>query len=329
MTVPRILAAVCLLIFLALPSILGVFYLNFVSQALIAAVCAIGINLMLGYGGLITLGHGAFLGVAAYFVAGLTVNYGFGHLAAVLIAISVTTVIAGVFGLIALRAEGLSFLMITLALGQILWGIAYRWVAVTGGENGITRVRRPVPFGFDLTNDTAFYYFVLAISVVTLVCVGLFVNSPLGTSLKGTRDQPKRMSALGHNVWLIRWITYTLAGFCCAIAGVLYIYFNLFISPHALALVNSAEYVLMVIVGGAGTLIGPIVGAFLVLGLKNIVSSYVAHWVTLLGVVFVLVMLFVPEGLVPGFVRLMRGPRWREKQTKEETFAATPKELVE
>ncbi|MGZ5897763.1 MAG: branched-chain amino acid ABC transporter permease, partial [Xanthobacteraceae bacterium] len=237
---------------------------------------------------------------------------------------------AAIFGMIALRAEGLSFLMITLALGQIIWGVAYRWVAMTGGENGITRVKRPMPFGLDLTNDTTFYYFVLGVGLISVLCIGLFVNSPLGTSLKGTRDQPKRMSALGHNVWLIRWITFTLAGFWCGVAGVLYIYFHLFISPHALALVNSAEYVLMVIVGGAGTLSGPIVGAFLVLGLKNLASSYVAHWVMLLGIVFVLVMLFVPEGLVPGVVRLFRNLVRQEPRSRETgTLVVAPKESAE
>jgi branched-chain amino acid transport system permease protein len=267
------------------------------------------LNLLVGYGGMTSLGHAAYLGVAAYATGWLTLHLGLGPLAAGAAALALTTLMAGFYGVLALRASGLGFLMITLALGQILWGLAYRWVGVTGGDNGLSGLSRPQPFGIDLTGAPAFYYFTLAVFVVAFVLVAMFVRSPFGASLVGTRDQARRMRALGYNVWLVRWITFVLAGFWGAVAGVLYVYYNNFISPHALSLTQSAEVLLMVIAGGAATLSGPVVGAALVVIMKNVVSAYVERWTLLLGVVFVLIVMFLPDGLVPGLRRAWL--RWR------------------
>ena len=120
----------------------------------------------------------------------------------------------------------------------------------------------------------------------------------------GTRDQPRRMRMLGYNVWLIQWLTFVMAGFWASIAGVLYVYYNLFLSPHAISLQQSAEILLMAILGGASTLTGPIVGAAIITLVKNVISTYVERWNTLLGVIFVVVIMFMPYGLVPGSVQL-------------------------
>ncbi|HEX3098118.1 MAG TPA: branched-chain amino acid ABC transporter permease, partial [Usitatibacter sp.] len=207
-----------------------------------------------------------------------------------------------------------AFLMITLALGQILWGLAYRWVSVTGGDNGLSGLARPAPFGWDLGSAVAFYYFSLAVFGVAFVAIGLFVVSPFGASLKGARDQPRRMRALGYNVWLIRWISFVVSGFWGGVAGLLYVYYNNFISPHALSLTQSAEALLMVIAGGPATLLGPLVGAALVIIMKNVVSAYVERWTLLLGAVFVAIVMFLPDGLVPGAQRLWA--RWASRRGK-------------
>ena len=136
--------------------------------------------------------------------------------------------------------------------------------------------------------------------------MAVLVRSTFGAGLQGVRDQPRRMQALGWHVWLVRLVAFVIAGFWGAVAGVLYAYYNQFVSPHVLALTNSAEALLMVIAGGAGTLLGPIVGAIVVVMLKHVVSAYVTRWVLLLGVVFVAIVAFMPEGLVPGFARLRR-----------------------
>lgn len=292
---------------LVLPFAIGSdYYVNLASQILIAAILALSLNLLVGFGGLTSLGHAAYLGTAAYLVIYLTAHAGIDALSGAVIAILATTALAMLFGFLALRATGLGFLMITLALGQILWGLAFRWASLTGGDNGLGGLVRPHPFGIDLGDSTAFFYLALIVFAIALFSMARFVRSPFGQSLQGTRDQPRRMRALGYNVWLIQWLSFVYAGFWGAVAGVLYAYYHQFISPHALALMTSAETLLMVIAGGAGTLFGPIVGAALVIILKNVVSAYITRWVMLLGAIFVLIVLFMPEGLVPGIARLSR-----------------------
>lgn len=291
-------------VLLAVPAIPSPYYVNVASQVLIAAIFALSLNLLVGYAGLTSLGHAAYLGLAAYAVAWLTTRAGFGHLAAAVAALGLTTAVAAVFGLLALRGAGLGFLMITLALGQILWGVAYRWVSLTGGDNGLTGVGRPRPFGLDLSTPGAFYLFTLAVAALVFAVITLYVRSPLGAAVQGSRDQPRRMRALGHNVWMIQWLTFVVAGAGGGVAGLLFIYYNQFVAPGVLALTSSAEVLLMVISGGAGTLLGPVVGAATVVVLKTVVSAYITRWVMLLGAVFVLIVVFMPEGVVPGLGRL-------------------------
>ena len=287
-----------------LPLVAGEYYVNLASQIIIFAVFAASINLLLGYGGLATLGHAAYLGVAAYISALVYLKLHLGHWAAAPIALVATTLMACVFGLIALRATGLGFLMLTLALSQVLWGTAYRWVSVTDGDNGLRGLVRPSPFGLNLDEALPFYYFVLVVGVIAIWMMARFVNSPFGATLRGTRDQPRRMSALGYDVWLIRWVTFVYAGFWGAVSGLLFVYYNKYIHPVSLSLANSAEGLLAVIAGGSGTLAGPLVGAAIVLLLKNYVSAYIERWNMLLGFVFVIIVVFMPEGVVPGFKRL-------------------------
>jgi branched-chain amino acid transport system permease protein len=168
-----------------------------------------------------------------------------------------------------------------------------------------------MPFDFDLRDAHSFYYFTLVVFVVALFCIWRFSRSPFGASLMGTRDQPRRMRMLGYNVWLIQWLTFVMAGFWASIAGVLYVYYNLFLSPHAISLQQSAEILLMAILGGASTLTGPIVGAAIITLVKNVISTYVERWNTLLGLIFVVVIMFMPYGLVPGCVQLWR--RWQNR----------------
>ncbi|HXS52270.1 MAG TPA: branched-chain amino acid ABC transporter permease [Usitatibacter sp.] len=288
-----------------LPCALGnEYYVNLSSQVLIAAIFAMSLNILVGYGGLVSLGHAAYLGVGAYATAWVALRFGLGPFASGAVALGVTTLMAAAYGVLALRASGLGFLMITLALGQILWGLAYRWVSVTGGDNGLSGLVRPRPFGIDLTDARPFYYFTLVVFVAAFALIALFVRSPFGASLQGARDQPRRMTALGFHVWMIRWIAFVVSGFWGAVAGVLYVYYNNFISPHALSLTQSAEVLLMVIAGGPATLLGPLVGAALVVLVKDVASAYVERWTLLLGVIFVAIVLFLPDGLVPGVRRL-------------------------
>jgi branched-chain amino acid transport system permease protein len=285
-----------------LPLLLGEYYVNLGSQILIFAVFAASINLLLGYGGLPTLGHAAYLGVSAYLSALVALKLGLGHALGALLALAGTVVMAALFGLIALRATGLGFLMLTLALSQVLWGTAYRWVSLTDGDNGLRGLTRP----FGLDGATPFYYFALLVTATSIWFMARYVASPLGAALKGTRDQPRRMSALGHHVWMVRWITFIYAGFWGGVSGLLFVYYHKYIHPVSLSLSNSAEGLLAVIAGGSGTLAGPLVGAAIVMLLKNWVSAYIERWNMLLGFVFVFIVIFMPEGVVPGVKRLWR-----------------------
>ncbi len=294
------------------PFLAGDFYINLASQILIAAIFALSLNLLVGFGGMTSLGHASYLGVAAYISALLTSRYGLGHGAAAIISISGTVAMAAFFGVIALRATGLGFLMITLALSQVLWGLAYRMSNVTNGDNGITGLTRPAPFGISLDSPVAFYWFALIVATIAFLMITVFVSSAFGSSLKGVRDQPRRMAALGFNPWLIRWITFVYAGFWGGVSGLLYVYYHKYIHPTSLSITSSAEALLGVIAGGSGTLGGPAVGAALVLLLKNYVSAYLERWNMLLGLVFLFIVLVMPAGIVPGFSKLMatlRGDR--------------------
>ena len=296
---------------LSLPFVAGDFYINLASQIYIAAIFALSLNLLVGFGGMTSLGHASYLGVAAYLSALLTSRYGFDHGAAALLSILGTIAMAAFFGVIALRATGLGFLMITLALSQVLWGLAYRMSNITNGDNGITGVTRPAPFGISLESATSFYWFALAVAVISFVMMAIFVSSSFGSSLKGVRDQPRRMAALGFNPWMIRWITFIYASFWGAIAGLLYVYYNKYIHPTSLSTTSSAEALLGVIAGGSGSLAGPAVGAALVLLLKNYASAYVERWNMLLGLVFLFIVLVMPTGIVPGLQKLAARLRGR------------------
>ena len=283
----------------------GTYYVNVASQILLYAIFALGLSVLVGYAGLVSLGHAGLFGLACYSVAYLLAA-GHGHAVAIIATLAITIAGTAVFAALSLRATGIGFIMITLALGEILWGLAYRWISVTNGDNGISVALRPSPFGFSLASAAGFYYATLLIFLLAVAAVFMFVHSPLGAALMGTRDQPRRMNALGYHVWMIRFWACLFSGLLTAVAGILFVYYNQFISPQALALSSSAEVLLMAISGGASTLLGPIVGAALVVIVKNVVSGYIERWNFMLGAIFVAIVILMPEGLVPGSARLWR-----------------------
>jgi branched-chain amino acid transport system permease protein len=336
--------AVAVLALIAAPyAINQPYYINIGSQILLYAVFALGLNILVGYGGLVSLGHAGLSGAAAYTVAYLLAA-GYGHIVAIAGGLGAGLVVTAGFAALSLRATGISFIMITLALGEIIWGLAYRWISITNGDNGISVSSRPAPFGLALDSANAFYDATLIVFLLAVAACAIFVRSPFGAALTGTRDQPRRMNALGFHVWMIRFWAFMFSGLLSSISGILFVYYYEFISPPALALTSSAEVLLMVISGGAGTLLGPVVGAALVIIIKLVVSGLrftvlnpsgfmnivkfilnglFQHWNFLLGAIFVLIVVFMPEGLVPGTVRLARAA-WRGAERHNLlTWAAT------
>jgi len=301
----------------------GDYYINVASQILFYAIFALGLNILAGYAGLVSLGHAALFGITAYATAYM-LQSGFSHIVAILAALVAGMIAMATFAVLSLRATGIGFIMITLALGEIVWGLAYRWISVTNGDNGINVHTRPMPFGFSLEPPTAFYYTTLVVFVISVAVVTMFVRSPMGAALKGTRDQPRRMNALGFHVWAIRFWACMFSGLLTSVSGVLFVYYTQFISPQTLELTSSAEVLLMVISGGAGTLLGPIVGSALVVIVKSVVSGYIERWNMLLGAIFVAIVILMPEGLVPGSARLWR-LAWRMLRAPGEPAAVEGK----
>jgi branched-chain amino acid transport system permease protein len=199
-----------------------------------------------------------------------------------------------IFGTIAVRTSGVYFLLLTLALGMIVWGICLRWTQVTGGENGLRGDVRPA----FLLSHRAFYWAVLAVAAVVSYAMWRFVRSPFGLTLLGIRDSESRMRSLGYNVSLHLFVGFVVSGFFAGVAGALYAMFNNFVSPSTVALAQSVEGVLMMIAGGVGTLFGGFVGAAAIIALENAVSAYTERWQTVLGVTFILIMIFAPEGII-------------------------------
>jgi branched-chain amino acid transport system permease protein len=294
----------------------GIYYINVASQILFYAIFALALDVLVGYAGLVSLGHAGLFGVTAYATAYM-LQLGFGHPMAIFVALVISMLSMAVYAALSLRSTGIGFIMITLALGEILWGLAYRWISLTGGDNGLNVQTRPAPFGYSLSDVNAFYYATLIVFLLSLAAVAVFVRSPLGAALMGTRDQPRRMNALGYHVWAIRFCACLFSGLLTSVSAILFVYYTQFISPQTLSLTASAEVLLMVISGGAGTLLGPIVGAGLVVIVKTVVSGFIERWNFLLGAIFVAIVILMPEGLVPGTARLWR-LAWRKlgRETK-------------
>jgi len=304
--VKRLPLVIVLLLLATVPFWVGnSYYVNIATQILIFATLALGLNVLVGYAGLVTLGHAALFGIAAYAGATMT-NAGHGAIVVAVGALAATLAATAIFAVLALRGTGLGFVMITVALGQIAWGIAYRWISLTNGDNGVSINIRPAPFGLSLASANAFYWATLVVFLVAVAAMAIFVASPFGAAVRGTRDQPRRMTALGYNVWLTRFLAFLFSGFWSGVAGLLYLYYNQFVSPQTVTLSASAEALLMVIAGGTATLLGPIAGAALVIVMKDVASAYIERWNFVLGAIFVLIVVFMPEGLVPGSVRLWR-----------------------
>jgi branched-chain amino acid transport system permease protein len=302
----RLGVAAAALVLALLPLLVSSYQLGLVTKVLIFAIFAMSLDLVLGYAGLPSLGHAAYFGVGAYTVGLLalrvTPNFWLGF-AAGLVAAAGT---AALFGLLALRTRGSYFLMITLALAQVVWGIAFGWRGLTGGDDGLPGVPRPaagLPWSF--ADGGRFYYLVLVVFGLTAAALALVVRSPFGRALVGIRESERRMAMLGYHTWLYKYVAFVVAGLFAGVAGNLFVYYNGFVSPTYLSIVLSATALIMVILGGAGTLVGPVVGSAAIVLLENAISAHTERWLLVLGLIYVAVTLFAPAGLV-GLLRARR-----------------------
>jgi branched-chain amino acid transport system permease protein len=281
------------------------FLLLLATRILILAILAMSLDLLLGFTGIASLGHAAFLGFGAYMTAILAVRYHFGlgwdFWLVVLFGCLLGAATAAVFGLFALRARGVYFLMITLALSQCVWGLAYRWDTLTGGDNGLNLPGRPVFGAIRLGNATTYFYLVFVFFALSLLALYLLVESPFGKSLVGIREHEVRMRILGYNTWLHKYIVFIVSGAFGGLAGVLWAHVSSEVSPEDVTLATSVDALLMVVLGGPGTLFGGVLGAAIVVFLREYLSTLVPWWQYVLGGMYVLAIIYLPDGLLSIF----------------------------
>jgi len=274
------------------------FYVGVASRILIFALAATSLNLILGFGGMVSFGHAAFVGVGAY-AAGILMQHGF---ASAWLALALAFVAAGAFalliGAISLRTRGVYFIMITLAFAQMLY---YLMVSLKtyGGDDGLSLDSRfDLAFGLDLSQDASFYYLVLALAVAVFVGVQRLLNSRFGHALQAIRDNETRMAAIGFPVLRFKLLAFVLAGALAGLAGALLAQLGGFVSPSMMQWSESGMLMVMVILGGVGHLYGGLVGAVVFLVLEEVLSSITIHWQFGLGAVLLAVVLLAPNGLL-------------------------------
>lgn len=292
-----VLALAALAAALALPQFGGPYWTGLATQMLVFGLLALSADLLLGHAGLFSLTHASFFAVSAYTVAILQVRYGVPTALAAPAGILAGTLLGLVFGM-AVRTRGVYFILITIALGYVVWGVMYRWSSFTGGDNGITSVPFPAVGALVISSHTQYYYFTLAVVIACGLGYHVLTRSPFGLALRGIKASETRMLSLGYRTGLHLYAAFVISAALASLAGVLYVYYNRFVNPVASSFPISVEAVLMAIVGGSGTIAGPFIGSGVVLGMRNWVSSFVEMHHAIMGLVFIATVLWAPDGLV-------------------------------
>ena len=295
----------------AAPYIAGRSITGILTLGLVSGLFAMSIDLLSGYGGLVTLGQAGISATAAYGVGYVANNSEWGFGAQIAVGLLAGLVAAAVFAAMAMRASGVYFMMITLAQGMIVWGLSIRLYQVTGAENGLTGIDRP-PF---ISLWWQYYWFVLAVVLLCSFLMFVVVKSPFGFAIRGLRESESRLQVLGYNPLLQKFYLFMVSGFFASISGLLLVYLNEFISPAAVTLAASAIGLLEAILGGFGTLVGPMIGAFIIVFIRNMVSTYIQRWPTLIGVIFIVVVLYARGGIVGGVSALWN--RWLARRSAD------------
>jgi branched-chain amino acid transport system permease protein len=282
-------------------------YTVLASRMLVMALAAMSLNFLLGFTGVLSFGQAAYFGLGAYGV-GLTIKYLVPSTPlGMLVGIATGTLAAALIGALIVRLRGVYFAMATIAFGQVFYFIAYRWNAVTGGDDGLSGWRRiPIDLGVTkvdiLGNDLAFYYMVLICFAVAVVIMAALLRSPFGRTLLAIRENERRAGFLGLPVDLHIWLSFVISGLFASLAGTLYALLNNFADPHALHWTQSGEFVIMAVLGGMRSFWGPLLGAGIFVVLEDYVSTRTENWESIIGLFFVIVVLFFPRGLL-GLIR--------------------------
>jgi branched-chain amino acid transport system permease protein len=304
-----IIAAIAIL--LCLPEVLSIYGVTLITGIFIYSIFAMSLNLLIGYLGYTSLGHATFFGVGGYALAVLILKGGLQDFFLCIVAtLMIAAVLSFLLGLIAMTVSGIYFLMITLAIGQVFWALLWSWKSFTGGDDGLPGISRPILVAFGhrwpFSNEIAFYYLIFIFFLLCLFLLYLVTQSPFGCALRGIRNNEMRMRALGYNTWRYKYFCYVMAGIFGSLAGALKVYQDCFISASSASIVQSGSVLLMVIIGGSRVFLGPVVGAFVIQIIANIVSSYTEYWLTIMGAGLILSVMFFPEGIAGYVVRRMK-----------------------
>ena len=311
-----LLIAVLAIVGFSLPYWTGTFTVQLATRGLILGVLAMSFSLLAGYADMTSLAQMAFAAVAGYVIGIGVMHYGIPHATLILPAILAAVILAAIFGWIAIRATKIYFLMMTLALSQLFFGVVFQWVSLTEGYPGITGIPRPEIFGISLIEAPALYYVTLIVALLCYLGIRRLVHSPFGLVLQGIRDNPKRMAALGFNVQLHRYLAIVVSGTFAGIAGILMTYFTGVISPTRAALSSSILVVMAALVGGVTSLEGGLLGGLVIAFLMSIASQLTTRYWTVVGTLFILIVMFMPNGLLGGDLEI---GAWFRKLTKRES----------
>jgi branched-chain amino acid transport system permease protein len=285
-----------------MPTLLSSYNLTIVTRILIMALFAMAFNLVFGLGGMPSLGHAGFFGIGGYVIALGTTRWGWEFPTLALVVVALSLAVGFLFGVLSYRAAGVYHLLLTLALAQAIWGLAFQQIHITRGDHGITGLTRDtiplVP-----PDNISFFYLVLACTLVSIALLRLFVSSPVGRCIVGCREASSRMAALGFRVAGYRIGAYVVSAVFSAIAGALFAYHQRIVSPEYLEWTLSATIFVITILGGANSFYGPALGATILILLEHYVSMQTARWMTVLGATYMIVILFFPNGLL-GLARL-------------------------
>jgi len=293
----RAVGLVVLLALAVLPFLMNDYPRALVSEIFIFAIFAMSLDLLLGFTGLMSLGHAAFFGLGAYAVAVLGVQFGLNAWLGLAAGVVIAGAGAALIGFFCVRTGGIPFLMLTLAFSQLVFSVALKWRDVTGGSDGMAIAEQPSFFGFSLSKSLVTYFMALSFFALTYWGLRRLLNSPLGHAFVGIRENEQRMMAIGYPTRTYKLISFTIAGAIAGLAGGLYAIFNGFISSDAVYWTASGDILIMTMLGGAGTLIGPAIGTAVFLLMKNVASSYSEHWLSIIGVTFICCVMFFPGGL--------------------------------
>ena len=278
------------------------------SRVLVLALAAMALNFLLGFTGVLSFGHAAYFGLGAY-GAGLTIKYLVPSTpVAMLVGVGAGTLAAAVIGALIVRLRGVYFAMVTIAFGQVFYFTAFRWNSMTGGDDGLSGWhRQPLNLGFTtldiMGNDTLFYFFVLFCFAVAAGLMALILRSPFGRTLVAIRENERRAQFLGIPVDQHIWLSFVISCAFVSLAGTLYALLNNFADPRALRWDQSGEFVIMAVMGGMRSFWGPLIGAAIFVVLQDYLSSVTVNWMSFVGLLFVLVVLFFPRGLLGFFQR--------------------------